>query len=290
MNKGGLRNFMLAVLGVVGYGLFRILPLDWASALGSAIGRHIGMRMSVTRRARRNLARAFPEKSEAEREKIVRDMWDHLGRCLGEFSQIDRILKSDRVEIVGAEYLEQLRDDGKPGLIVSGHIGNWEVGANLPHQRYGLRLHFIFRAANNRWAKWLYERRTVEDAGEMIPKGSSGARRAVQLLKQGEHIGMLVDQKMNDGIPVPFFGRDAMTAPALAQFAYKFDCPILPARMERLGGARFRYTIFPPMDLPHSGDRHADILAAMTQVNATLESWIRERPDQWLWLHRRWPD
>lgn len=100
---------------------------------------------------------------------------------------------------------------------------------------------------------------------------------------------MLVDQKMTDGIAVPFFGRDAMTAPALAQFALKYDAPIIPVRSERLEGARFRITFYPELKTPKTGDRHADILAIMTNVNASMESWIRERPEQWLWLHRRWP-
>jgi KDO2-lipid IV(A) lauroyltransferase len=95
---------------------------------------------------------------------------------------------------------------------------------------------------------------------------------------------------MNDGIPVPFFGRPAMTAPALAQLALRFDCAIVPARVERLKGARFRLTVFPPLELPRTGNRHADTLAIMTRVNAILESWIRARPELWFWLHRRWPD
>ena len=101
---------------------------------------------------------------------------------------------------------------------------------------------------------------------------------------------MLTDQKMNDGIPVPFFGRPAMTAPALAVLALRFDCVVLPARVERLGGAHFRLTVFPALPLPRSGDSHADAATLMARVNAILETWIRERPEQWFWVHRRWSD
>ena len=100
---------------------------------------------------------------------------------------------------------------------------------------------------------------------------------------------MLVDQKYNEGIPVPFFGRDAMTAPTVAELALRFQVPLVPARVERLKGARFRLTLLPPLDLPNSGDRAADVHTVMSQVNALFESWIRDRPEQWLWLHRRWP-
>jgi KDO2-lipid IV(A) lauroyltransferase len=95
---------------------------------------------------------------------------------------------------------------------------------------------------------------------------------------------------MNDGIPVPFFGRAAMTAPAVAQLALRFDCAIMPARVERLTGARFRIVLSPPIPVNKTGDRHADTLAIMTAVNAEIESWIHARPEMWLWLHRRWPD
>ena len=95
---------------------------------------------------------------------------------------------------------------------------------------------------------------------------------------------------MNDGIPVPFFGRDAMTAPALARLALRYDCAVVPVRVDRIAGARFRITVETPLALPHSGDTEADTLALMTAVNAVIERWVRERPEHWFWLHRRWPD
>jgi KDO2-lipid IV(A) lauroyltransferase len=102
-------------------------------------------------------------------------------------------------------------------------------------------------------------------------------------------MAMLVDQKMNDGISVPFLGLDAMTAPAVAQLAYRYECPLVPGRVERLGGAHFRVSFYPPLEKPDSGDRQADIEALMGMVNATLGDWVRERPEQWLWIHNRWP-
>ena len=100
---------------------------------------------------------------------------------------------------------------------------------------------------------------------------------------------MLVDQKQNDGIAVPFFGRDAMTAPAIARIGLRFGCPLLPIAVERLSGARFRVTVMPALNLAATGNVALDVLAGMTRVNALIEDWIRARPEQWLWLHRRWP-
>ena len=100
---------------------------------------------------------------------------------------------------------------------------------------------------------------------------------------------MLVDQKMNDGIAVPFFGMESMTAPAIAQLALRLDCPVVPVRVKRLKGAYFQVIVKPPISFAPTGDLQADILAFMTIVNLEIESWIRDTPDQWLWLHNRWP-
>ncbi|MDA1310612.1 MAG: lysophospholipid acyltransferase family protein, partial [Proteobacteria bacterium] len=123
---------------------------------------------------------------------------------------------------------------------------------------------------------------------ELIAKGPAGAMKLARIMRNGGHIALMVDQKLNEGIDVPFFGRPAKTAPAIALFALKYRCPVVPARVERLGGARFRVTFWPPIALPDSGDAKADTLALMTDVNGWLEEWIRQTPEQWLWLHRRW--
>ena len=98
-----------------------------------------------------------------------------------------------------------------------------------------------------------------------------------------------MDQKMNDGIPVEFFGRMAMTAPAAASMAQRFDCLLVPCHVERIAPARYRYIVEPPIRMPDSGDRLADIASATRMINQHLERWIAGHPEQWLWLHRRWP-
>lgn len=274
------------------YGLVRLLPFEKASGLGGWLARTVGPRLPVSERARRNLRRAFPEKTGPEIEAIVAGMWDNLGRTAFEYAHLDKFRffdpSDDRVEVVGTQYIDLVRDDGKPGIFFSGHLANWELMGLCAAAR-GIPIHLVYRAPNNPFMDWLFRIRRSGGA-ELIPKGPGGARRAIALLKRGGHLGMLVDQKMNDGISVPFFGRDAMTAPALAQFVLKLGCPAIPARVERLEGVRFRITVYPPLDLPDSGDRHADMATLMGRVNGLLEGWIRERPEQWFWLHRRWPD
>jgi Kdo2-lipid IVA lauroyltransferase/acyltransferase len=288
MTRRPLRHRLEALAARAIYRLFAALPLDAASALGGGLTRLVGPRLKVSRTARRNLKAAFPDKSEAEIEAIVRGMWDNLGRVVGEFPHLAEV-STRRVEVVGAEHIDMLRDDGLPGIFISAHLGNWELCGAVA-ALHGVPLHLIYRAANNPWVEDLYRKGRKAASFGLIQKGPEGARQALEVLKNGGHLGMLVDQKMNDGIPVPFFGRDAMTAPAIAQFAIRYQCPLVPARVERLKGARFRLTVLPAMDFPQTGDRHEDIRLLMGRVNALVEHWVREHPDQWLWLHRRWPD
>jgi KDO2-lipid IV(A) lauroyltransferase len=192
------------------------------------------------------------------------------------------------VEVIGIEHTEPLRGPGKPGVMFGAHLGNWEL-FGLTARKYDFPFVQVYRAPNNPLIDRMMRkvRRLADDA--VLPKGAAGARRALEVLKRGGRLGMLVDQKMNDGIAVPFFGIEAMTAPAVAQLGMRFKCPVMPARTERLDGCRFRITAYPSMQFPETGDRKADLHAAMLKVNAMLEGWIRERPEQWLWVHRRWP-
>jgi KDO2-lipid IV(A) lauroyltransferase len=271
-------------------GFCRLLPVDWASGLGGWIGRTAGPRMGQNRKAERNLAQAMPELSAGERRAVLRGMWDNLGRVMAEYPHLPRIcarLEGGRIEINGLEIIRALTTDDKPGILFGAHLANWEVQPYAARHT-GLELGLIYRAPNNPWADLLLRR--LRDAPLLFPKGAEGAKALFSLLRRGGHAAMLVDQKMNDGIPVPIFGRDAMTAPAIAQFAVRLGCVLVPVRTERLRGARFRITVYPPLTLPATGDRTADERAVMVEINRIVEGWIRARPDQWLWLHRRWPD
>ncbi len=269
-----------------------MLPLDAASALGGVIGRSIGPHLGVTRRAWRNLEITLSHLPVEDRRRIIRQMWDNLGRTAAEYAHLPRLRgfgPGARVEVVGLGHVDRAIAVGKPIIFFSGHFGNWEV-ASLMAVQYGLDVAQIYRAANNPEVEPIVRDLRRSLGVEPIAKGTAGARRIIAALKAGKSLAMLVDQKMNDGIAVPFFGRPAMTAPALAELALRYDCTVLPARVDRLGGARFRLTVFPPLRVDRSGDRRTDIHSAMVAVNRCLEDWIRERPEQWLWLHRRWPE
>jgi len=267
------------------------LLLDCASALGGSLVRRIGPFLGVSKHARRNISRAFPELSKTEIARIAAEMWGNLGGVAAEYPHLGKIRVFEpggRVETHGFEHVDRAVAAGRRMIVFSGHTANWEI-CNACRHPAGISVAQIYRALNN----LLLDRMIARfrgDEGELIPKGRVAARRANAALRRGTNLTLLADQKMNDGIPVPFFGRLVMTAPALAVLALRFDCDVLPARVERLDGAHFRLTVFPPLPVTRSVDFHADAAALMTRVNATLEEWIRDRPEQWLWVHRRWPD
>ena len=281
-----------AALAWVSFGFFRLMPATMASALGGWLGRTIGPRVGVSRRAMRNIDFAMPGTPEDEKARIILGMWDNLGRVFAEYPHLERLTGKrgkSRVEIVGLENAACISDAAGGGIMFSGHFANWEIFA-LSLEAAGVPYAQVYRAANNPFVdRMILRARRLRD-DRIIPKGKSGARKSVEILKRGGRIGMLVDQKLNDGISVPFFGREAMTPPAIAQLALRFDRPVVPTWLERIEGSRFRLTVYPPIEPPRTGDRHADIHGIMVRINSFLEERIRARPELWLWVHRRWPE
>lgn len=298
------------------YALIALLPVDWASAMLGRTARAIGPLLPVTRRAQRNLERAFPEKSAAEIGAIIRGMWENLGRTAGEYPGLRQlwdeslgqqvlaagietiralpperrpfVINGPHLEVVGVENFLEVRDGGKPAILFSAHLGNWEL-LPLGAGRFGLPLTALFRTPNNPHVAKLVSH-IRRGMGDLLPKGLQGAMGAARVLDNGGCLGMLVDQKLNRGLAVPFFGRPAMTSPTLAKLAFRYQCLVCPARVERLGGTRFRIVVDPPMTMPAETEETAFVEALTTQVNAVVEGWVRARPEQWFWLHRRWPD
>lgn len=279
----------LARLAIAG---FRALPPKAASALGGWIGRYLLAPLPVSRRALRNLALAMPELDARARRRIIREMWQNIGRTAGELPHLGRIKLPDngdfRIDVVGSEQIDGFLAAGQNLLYASAHRGNWEL-LPIVARDLGTPIHVVYRAANNPLFDTVIGELRGRSALGAVAKGPAGARQLMTLLRRRDNVGLLIDQKLNDGIRVPFFGRPAMTAPAVAQLARRFDLPIIPAQCERLGGTHFRITLHPALRARRSDDRDGDVAQVMAELNQMIEAWIRQRPGQWLWLHRRWP-
>jgi KDO2-lipid IV(A) lauroyltransferase len=274
-------------------GFFRLLGLERASAFGGWVGRTFGPLTPRHAGAKRRLKRVMPELSEAEADKILRGMWDNLGRTTAELPHLDKfhpLEPGGHCEMVGLEFAARIKAQGTGAIFVSGHFANWEL-MPMAMDRYGLKGGEIYRAANNPIVdNYVVGLRRKYVCAQQIPKGPRGVRGLVDLLRKKGHVAMLVDQKMNDGVEVAFFGIPSMSPSAAAQLHLRHGIPIVPASIERSPGPNFLMRIFEPIAHEATGDREADLKAIMTRVNAFLEERIRARPHEWLWLHKRWPE
>ena len=233
---------------------------------------------------------AFPEKTEAEREALARAQWENFGRYIGEFPLVDRITpERGRVEIEGFERLRAIALSGKPAVLVSGHFSNIEVMAAAILSA-GIVCDVTYRAANNP----MVDARIIRGRARygvtlFAPKGADGARALLIGLAAGRSIAMLNDQKYDGGSEGVFFGQPVRTNPAAARLARKFGALVQPMSVQRTRGARFRVIVHEPMRVPETDDRSDDIDRGVDAINAFIEARVRDRPQEWWWMHRRWP-
>jgi len=287
--KPRLRHYLEYIAAWPVYAVLSRMPVNLVSNILGTIGRNVGPRISLSNRIRDNLRLVWPRISDSEIEKIVRGVCDNFARVNSDYWSLDQIRRDqdNRIEIVGAEHLVALRDTGKSGILLAGHLGNWEM-VTLAARMHDLPLTVVYRPFNNPLID-AYVRDWQRGSGvELIMKGRDGARRLTQVLKGDGHTIMLVDVRMNDGVRIPFLGVEAMTPAAPAALALKYDSLLVPVRVERTGPAHFRVTVEEPRSPVNTGDRNADIAATMSWVNERCGEWIRARPEQWMWFHRRW--
>jgi KDO2-lipid IV(A) lauroyltransferase len=290
------RLFAWLMLGAISaaFALLRGLGPRRASDLGGWVTRTFGPLLPVHRVALRNIRAAFPGMPEAEVRRIARGAWENLGRTGAEYAHLHHLFDWDvdkpgegRTEVEGIEQFLALRDDGKPGLIFSAHLGNWELPA-ICAARYGLDATAVFRAPNNEAARRIIHRIRSGAMGGLAAAGPGASFAMRDVLEKGGHLGMLIDQHFTRGVVTPFMGRPALTNPILGKFAKYFDCPVHGVRVIRLPGHRFRLELTPPLDLPRDAEGAVDVRAAMAMMTEVVEGWVREHPEQWLWMHRRW--
>jgi KDO2-lipid IV(A) lauroyltransferase len=272
-----------AGLVVLIFGAARLLPLPVASAAMGGLFAVIGPLTPWQGRAARNMKLAMPEMTDAERRRVLASMWRNLGRVIGEFPHVHRMVGLGRIEFEGLENLRGL-DGG--AILVGAHIGNWELGPYAALQE-GHKVAAIYRPLNNQLLAWLLVRRQANYGGDIYRKGREAALGMVSTLRKGQVMCLLVDQQLREGIAVPFFGHPAQTSISHVKLAIKKRVPLIYMRTRRLAGSRFRVSISPPITLPDKDDDD-QVLAVASVINRTIEGWIRETPEQWFWPHRRW--
>jgi KDO2-lipid IV(A) lauroyltransferase len=289
-----IKDWLVAELISLLIWLIHLIPRHRAARMFESFARWLGPRIWRHKVVIDNLEIAFPEKSVEERRQLASDSWAQMARSLIEYVFLDEIFdmdegsaESENIDVKNAEQFLKLRDDGLPAILFTGHIANFEL-LPMVAARFGLVLHSLFRQPNNRYAASHVADARKEVSKNLIASGSGAAFKLVKALERNEHVGLLVDQKFRRGIKVPFFGKDAPTNTLLAKLARRYDCPVHGARCIRLPDGRFRLEISDELVLPRDKNGDVDIRGTTELVTNIVEGWVREYPEQWLWMHRRW--
>jgi len=269
------------------------LPRPLSRALGIAIARMVYLlHFRLRRVGMRNLRMIFPEKSEAERARILRGEFTSLGRQLAEMSQFPRYTKDNIDDIVvydGLENYERAYARGKGVLFLTAHFGGWELSA-FAHSLHGHWLHVVMRPMDNPYLDRLLQSYRSMHGNKVVDKDDF-VRGLLAAMKAGETVGILMDTNMTppQGVFVDFFGIPACTASGLARIALRTDAAVVPGFTiwdEKLRKYRLRFD--PALDLIRTGDLEADIVANTQMFTKVIEDYVRKYPEQWLWVHRRW--
>jgi KDO2-lipid IV(A) lauroyltransferase len=296
----GLKAWFNAAVGFLAVGLLRLIRLIDRKRMANLLGwlmRAIGPWLPEHRVGRDNLVAAFPGKPAKEIEEILAGAWDNLGRVAAEFAHLDRIKVLDfehggQADVVydkiAFERFLAIRDSGKPTLVFSAHLANWEVPALAPAY-YHVRANLLYRRPNIGGIADAVIKMRAGCMGNLIPTGLDAPVRLANALERGEHVGMLVDQHFVKGVDVVFFGRWAKANPLIAQLARHTEAAIRGVRVVRQAdGNSFWGELTDEIALPRDAEGKVDIQATMQVITGIVETWVREHPEQWLWLHRRW--
>ncbi len=264
------------------------------SNIAGAVMRTVGPWLPEHRIGRDNLRAAFPEKSDADIETILRGVWDNLGRVGAEIAHLDHICSGDPYKRTYIDYTPEniarfnhVKDDGRPAVVFAAHLANWELPAVIAASD-GLDSVVLYRRPNLG---------AIADAvialrkgmmGELVASSMGAPVTLARALEQGRHVAMLVDQHYTRGVEVTFFGRTCKTNPLIAMLAREIECPIYGTRVIRLPGNRFRGEISEEVKPVRDAHGRIDVQGTMQAITDVVEGWVREHPEQWLWVHRRW--
>ena len=288
--KAALRGSLEAIeyAGALGAAAaLRALSLDAASSTMGLLWRTLGPLTPRHARAMAHLALALPELDDATRRRVAAGMWDNLGRVAAETMQIDRLAaEPGRIEIPD-ETLAILDRTRGGAVLVSLHAGNWEIVVRAAAAA-GLVSTGVYKPLDNVAVdRWLRAKREPLYAGGLVPKSSEAARVLIGRVKAGQTIAVMADLRDSRGIQVPFFGLPAYANPFPAMVARMTGRPMVAGRVRRLDGVRFRVDAA-VVPVAATDDRTADVAATTAALHAVFEHWIREAPEQWMWIHRKW--
>jgi len=282
-----LKYFFEFLFIITFFFIFKIIGYRNASAIGELIGKKIGPFLRNNSKIQKNLEISNIGNSYQEREIIINKMWGNYGRIFAEYMFIKKFRQnslSKNIEIIGQNFLEEIKKTKKPVIFISGHFNNFELMA-MHIDKSNIDLAAIYRPLNNKFLNPIMERiRTKYICKKQIKKGISGTKEILKYFKSGTSIALMVDQRVSEGISCNFFNRRAFTTTIPAQFVKKFDCKIVPLYIERVNKNQFKLEILKPLDF----SKNDNIETITLEINSVIEEMVKKNPEQWIWTHDRW--
>ena len=262
--------------------ILKILPYQISSLFCGSLLFLIAPFSKYQKRVMNNLNIAFPEKKEIEKIKISKRFWFNFGQIIGELPHIDKIISTKKIITLGHEKIKK-----GPAILIGAHLANWEFLLRIGEMS-GRRVGFVYRPINNWILNKLQVSRNSKIDADFFKKGRTAAVGMANKLKKGEVIGLTNDQILREGIMVPFFEIKTPTPQAAALMSLKLNVPIFMVRLERLNLMNFQMTIEDEIRLPVNYKNDKAVYELTKLISKRIEQWIIEKPEQWLWAHRRW--
>ena len=273
------------------WGLSRRLGVDRGSSAGSRILRFVGPKLAKNRHVVTNLRTALPHLDTAGAEALAAEVWGQIGRVLAEYPHLETICGAEserRIEVVEHYDMEPIRSGERRAIFVSAHTANWELAAGAARSAR-FRLSVIYSPQTNPLIEETLQRQR-EALGCNFIERRHGARGILRAVEGGANVGVLLDQRYDEGVPIPFFGRPTPSGIGAAALAIKLGVDYVPVEIERLEGAHFRITFHEALAPdPTLAGRQEQAIDLTARAYRLFERWISARPEQWLCLKRRWP-
>jgi len=270
--------------------LVRPLPADRASAVGRQLFRWLGPRTTRQQRIKLNLALAFPDLRCTQLEMLARDIWGNFGSVLAEYPHLRTLTGCSTPPAIEMEIDPATRTiiEGRdPAIYISAHLGNWELAAPAIAGT-GVSLSVVYAPQTNPLLDRMLQSQRRPLGCRFIGK-KNAVRWLLREIRAGRSVGLLPDQRMDSGEPLPFFGLTTPSPTTPAWLALKTSCPLIPVQVERTGDARYRTVFHKPLPMAGTANDNKNILQVTATINHMFEDWIRHRPGQWLCMKRRWP-
>ena len=277
-------QFLLAIISLI---IFKILGVNNSSNLSGKIFEFLGPFFRSKKLIYSNISKAYPNADEKELKKITKSMWNNYGRVFSEYMFIKDFRSgklSDKIEIVGKEYLDEIKSLNNQVVFISGHFSNFELMA-MYLEKSGIQLSTIYRPLNNIFLNIIMEKiRNKFICKNQIKKGLGGLKKLISSINKNYSTALMIDQRVSEGILSNLFNTKALTTTIPAQLVKKYNIPIVPVYIERINGINFKLEIKEPIIFSKE-DTIQDIT---NQLNKILEKMILKKPEQWIWSHNRW--